>query len=157
MSKIFQLHLLLGISAILALCAVIASNGPSFLPEQNRSLVATTLSTVGDPNLGWKSFDEEQISKHVNAGNTVIVDVSADWCITCKVNENGLKSGELIGMKADWTSPNEKIANYLISFNRYGIPFTVIYGPRARTGIVLPELLSVDAIKDAIEAASFDK
>ena len=164
MSKIFQLRLLLGISAILALCAVIASNGPSFLPEQNRSLVATTLSTVGDSNLGWKSFDEEQISKHVNAGNTVIVDVSADWCITCKVNEklfistglieDGLKSGELIGMKADWTSPNEKIANYLISFNRYGIPFTVIYGPRARTGIVLPELLSVDAIKDAIEAAS---
>ena len=71
--------------------------------------------------------------------------------------EDALKSGELIGMKADWTSPNEKIANYLISFNRYGIPFTVIYGPRARTGIVLPELLSVDAIKDAIEAASFDK
>ena len=114
-----------------------------------------------------ESFDEEQISKHVNAGKTVIVDVSADWCITCKVNEklfistglieDALKSGELIGMKADWTSPNEKIANYLISFNRYGIPFTVIYGPRARTGIVLPELLSVDAIKDAIEAASFDK
>ena len=50
-----------------------------------------------------------------------------------------------------------KNSNYLISFNRYGIPFTVIYGPRARTGIVLPELLSVDAIKDAIEAASFGK
>ena len=167
MSKIFQLHLLLGISAILALCAVIASNGPSFLPGQNRSLVATNLSTVGDSNLGWKSFDEEQISKHVDAGKTVIVDVSADWCITCKVNEklfistglieDALKTGKLIGMKADWTSPNERIANYLISFNRYGIPFTVIYGPRARMGIVLPELLSVDAIKDAIEAASFDK
>ena len=68
MSKIFQLRLLLGISAILALCAVIASNGPSFLPEQNRSSVATTLYTTGGSNLDWKSFDEGQISKHVNAG-----------------------------------------------------------------------------------------
>ncbi len=167
MSKIFQHHLLLSISAILAFCAVIASNGSNFLPEQNRSLVADALSTTGDSNLSWKIFDEEQISKFVNAGNTVIVDISADWCITCKVNEqlfisNGLiadalKSGEIIGMKADWTSPNEKIANYLISFNRYGIPFTVIYGPRARSGIVLPELLSAPAIKDAIDAASSNK
>ena len=56
-------------------------------------------------------------------------------------------------MKADWTKPDNKIANYLFSFNRYGIPFTVIYGPRARTGIVLPELLDEDTVRDAIEAA----
>tara|TARA_Y100001968_G_scaffold30279_1_gene23415 strand:+ start:281 stop:742 length:462 start_codon:yes stop_codon:yes gene_type:complete len=152
---------------ILAFGAVITSNAASFLPEQKRSLVAKDLSTKKDANLNWKVFHEEQISKYVNAGNTVIVDISADWCITCKVNEelfisNGLiadalKSGELIGMKADWTSPNDKIANYLMSFNRYGIPFTVIYGPKAETGIVLPELLSEDAIKNAIKAASYDK
>ena len=68
---------------------------------------------------------------------------------------DSLKSGTLIGMKADWTKPDNKIANYLFSFNRYGIPFTVIYGPRARTGIVLPELLDEDTIRDAIEAASY--
>ena len=167
MSRILRSYLLLSISVILAFGAVITSNAASFLPEQKRSLVAEDLSTKKDANLNWKVFHEEQISKYVNAGNTVIVDISADWCITCKVNEelfisNGLiadalKSGELIGMKADWTSPNDKIANYLMSFNRYGIPFTVIYGPKAETGIVLPELLSEDAIKNAIKAASYDK
>ena len=33
-------------------------------------------------------------------------------------------------MQADWTRPDPKIANYLASFGRYGIPFNVVYGPR---------------------------
>jgi suppressor for copper-sensitivity B len=45
-------------------------------------------------------------------------------------------------MQADWTRPNPKIAAYLKSFGRFGIPFNVIYGPGAPNGETLPELLT---------------
>ena len=164
-SKIFKPHLFICLAAILGLCAIVLSSGLEFLPQQKREFSAEAKTAIGNSNPNWVVFDEQKISKYVNEGRTVLVDVSAEWCITCKVNEklfisNGLisdsmKSGTLIGMKADWTKPDNKIANYLFSFNRYGIPFTVIYGPRARTGIVLPELLDEDTIRDAIEAASY--
>ncbi|MED5226313.1 MAG: protein-disulfide reductase DsbD domain-containing protein [Pseudomonadota bacterium] len=164
-SKIFKPHLFICLAAILGLCAIVLSSGLEFLPQQKREFLAEAKTAIGNSNPSWVVFDEQKISKYVNEGHTVLVDVSAEWCITCKVNEklfisNGLisdslKSGTLIGMKADWTKPDNKIANYLFSFNRYGIPFTVIYGPRARTGIVLPELLDEDTIRDAIEAASY--
>jgi len=93
----------------------------------------------------------------------VFIDVTADWCITCQVNkkfvfgdaEVNLKlSGEnLVAMKADWTKPSDVIANYLSSFNRYGIPFNAVYGPNAPEGIVLPEVMTPDMVLEAIEKA----
>ena len=83
---------------------------------------------------------------------TVLVDVTADWCVTCQLNKRfvlnanrvveALKTGSIIGMRADWTMPNDDIAEYLGSFERFGIPFNVVYGPQKPDGIVLPELLT---------------
>ena len=50
-------------------------------------------------------------------------------------------------MRADWTRPNQEIANYLASFGRFGIPFNAIYGPDAPDGIALPELLTQDIVQ----------
>ena len=44
-------------------------------------------------------------------------------------------------------------ADYLASFERYGIPFNAVYGPGAPGGIALPELLSAEAVLDAIARA----
>ena len=84
-------------------------------------------------------------------GKTVFVDVTADWCITCKVNRAlvldtdeirvWLKQKNIVQMRADWTSPNPIIAAFLQGFMRYGIPFNVAFGPKAVDGIILPELL----------------
>ena len=98
------------------------------------------------------------------AGNkTVLVDVTADWCLTCKVNkslvlETGaisglIMAGDVVAMRADWTAPDPKIADYLASFGRYGIPFNAVYGPGAPGGIALPELLSLEAVQSAIRQA----
>ena len=81
-------------------------------------------------------------------GKTVLVDVTADWCINCQVNKalvldrgwvaEQLAAGKIIGLKADWTRPDPAIARYLASFGRYGIPFNAVYGPRAQQGLPLP-------------------
>jgi len=110
----------------------------------------------------WVPFDRQAIPRLVAAGNVVFVDVTAEWCITCQVNKKRVletsdvaavfNSPKVIMMRADWTKPSKKIANYLASFNRFGIPFNVIYGPDSPSGIVLPELLSKGAV-----FAGFDK
>ena len=64
-----------------------------------------------------------------------------------------LREPGVIAMQADWTRPNEAISRYLESFGRYGIPFNAVYGPGAPEGIVLPELLSSDAVLEALEQA----
>ena len=56
-------------------------------------------------------------------------------------------------MRADWTRPDPAISAYLASFDRYGIPFNAVYGPRAPGGIALPELLRADAVISALDRA----
>lgn len=111
----------------------------------------------------WLTFDRAAIRREVAAGNTVLVDVTADWCLTCQVNKslvlNRGRIAELLGaktviaMKADWTKPDPAIAAYLKSFGRFGIPFNVVYGPGAPNGVALPEILTESRVLAAIEQA----
>jgi len=111
----------------------------------------------------WIKFDLAKIDEEVARGQVVFVDVTAQWCITCQVNKNlvlyrgdafkALSDESVRAMKADWTNPNEVIADYLAGFGRYAIPFNAVYGPGAPDGIVLPELLDEETVLDAIEKA----
>ena len=111
----------------------------------------------------WQGFDAALIPSLVTTGKVVLVDVTADWCLTCKVNEALVldtpdvaaltRDGDLVAMRADWTRRDDAIGAYLMTFGRYGIPFNAVYGPGAPTGIALPELLTKDALMNAIERA----
>ena len=112
---------------------------------------------------GWEPFARDEIAAHVAAGRTVFVDVTADWCLTCKANKvavldrepvAGLLAAEdTVPMRADWTRPDPEIADYLAAHGRAGIPLNVVYGPGAPGGIALPELLATRQVVDAIAAA----
>ena len=60
----------------------------------------------------------------------------------------------VVAMQADWTLPDDTIADYLASFGRYGIPFNAVYGPGYPEGFALPELLSHDAVSGALDQAA---
>ena len=112
----------------------------------------------------WKPFDQAALAAEVAAGHVVFVDVTADWCLTCQVNKQAvvyrgevakrLSAPGVTAMQADWTRPNDDIANYLASFGRYGIPFDAVYGPGAPDGVPLPELLSDEAVLQALDQAA---
>jgi suppressor for copper-sensitivity B len=112
----------------------------------------------------WRAFDPAAIGGLVRDGHVVLVDVTADWCLTCKVNErlvldsapvrDALAQPSLIAMRADWTRPNPAIAAYLGRFGRYGIPFNAVYGPAAPGGLPLPELLTVGTVTEALAQAA---
>ncbi len=103
------------------------------------------------------------IKSDLKAGKLVLVDVTADWCLTCKVNEffvldtekvkNLMKVNGVNLIKIDWTSRDPEVYEYLKSFNRNGIPFYVIYGPHLPYGQPLPQILTFSIIDEAIKKA----
>lgn len=115
-----------------------------------------------DGPIAWQAFDEKRLRSLIAQGKTVFVDVTADWCITCKANKrlvidqppvvDRLGNG-ITAMRADWTTPDPKITSFLARYGRYGIPMNVVFGPGRPQGIVLPELLTTDGVIDAINAA----
>ena len=114
--------------------------------------------------IAWQPFDESRITALVRDDKKVVfVDVTAAWCVTCQANKRlvvdrapvaeKLQSPDVVAMLADWTKPDDKIARYLGAHGRYGIPFNIVYGPAAPGGIVLPELLTSDAVLAALRQA----
>jgi suppressor for copper-sensitivity B len=111
----------------------------------------------------WQNFDEARIAQLVTQGKVVLVDVTADWCLTCQVNkklvldnpnmEKVLADPQLVLMKADWTKPDTAIAAYLKKYGRFGIPFNIAYGPAAPQGTPLPEILSREAVLEGLKKA----
>ena len=109
----------------------------------------------------WVAFDPAAIDDAVAAGRTVLVDVTATWCLTCKLNElstfdrkavrDRLVDDRTLRMRADWSRPDARIATYLRSFGRFGIPFDVVYGPGQPQGLPLPELLTPGLLVSALD------
>jgi suppressor for copper-sensitivity B len=150
----------LAASALATLLAMAAIGLPAGFSGSG-SLRPAALS--GD-SLAWQPLDREAIAGLVAQGRVVFVDVTADWCITCQVNKKlvlddsdvraRLDGAGVVRMRGDWTLPSDEISGYLQSFGRYGIPFNAVYGPGAPRGLALPELLSEEAVLDAMARAA---
>ncbi len=119
---------------------------------------------IDEDTAGWSSFDKAILASHITENKTILVDVTADWCITCKANKTLVldtkaaralfDAYDVILLRADWTRPDEAIADYLAANGRFGIPFNIVYGPAANAGIALPEILTINTLKKAFEAAN---
>ena len=118
---------------------------------------------VAQYNSIWQNFVEDEIKGYISQGKVVVIDVTADWCVTCKINkirvlENSeiikeLQKDDIMAMQADITRPNSKVMEYLAKNNRYAIPFNAIYGPNAKNGILTSELLTKKELLLAIQKA----
>ena len=108
-------------------------------------------------NLIWVEFDETKIDKYLDQNKIVFVDITADWCITCKVNDilvldskkvkNLFNSENVVLMRGDWTHEDKNISSFISNWQRFGIPLNVVYGPSVEKGILFPEILTKNLIE----------
>ncbi len=121
---------------------------------------------VGETN--WKPFSIEALDEAIHANNTVFLDFTADWCLTCKLNEKAVlstkeveskfKELKVLTMKADWTRQDPAITKLLSKFNRSGVPLYVIFpAGKASDPIVLPEVITQSLVLEALDKAGASK
>ena len=112
--------------------------------------------------IAWVPFDRAQAQTLVARGTPVFVDVTADWCFTCKVNERwvletpevaaAFREHGVVPMKADWTNKDREIGDFLAAHGRYGIPFYLLYRP-GRGPHLFGELITRDELIAEVRAA----
>ncbi len=112
----------------------------------------------------WQPFDLQTLNSSLAAGKTVFVDFTADWCLTCKANEQAvintqpvidkLRALNVVTIKADWTKQDESISRLLSKFGRSGVPLYVIFpGTRPTEPIVLPEIITRGLVLKKLDEA----
>ena len=107
-------------------------------------------------------FEPALISAAVANGQPVFVNVTADWCISCKVNERvALKNRQVqeffeqedvLYLVADWTRADPAITNFLESFGRSGVPLYLVYLPGQAEPLVLPQILTPSSVVEAFRS-----
>lgn len=131
------------------------------------SVTAKHWSTPLPEDLAWRPLSDEIITNSVAQGKTVFVNVTADWCVTCKANKIGvilqdpvysaLNHSKVVPVQGDWTHPDGAVTDYLRANGRFGVPFNIVYGPSAPQGIALPVILTSDMVMSALEQASGER
>jgi thiol:disulfide interchange protein len=112
---------------------------------------------------GTESFSAARLSALRAAGQPVLINMTADWCLTCKVNERialnsdafraALERHGVVYMKGDWTHYDAEITAYLAQFGRNGVPLYVLY-PRHGEPELLPQVLTPDGVAEALARAA---
>ncbi|RAI03112.1 thiol:disulfide interchange protein [Acuticoccus sediminis] len=106
-------------------------------------------------------FSPERLAALRAEGKPVFVNVTAAWCITCKVNEKVVLSGaafrgelarnDVTYLKADWTRRDPEVTRFIEEFGRAGVPLYVHF-PADGEPQVLPQILTLSTLRTAFES-----
>jgi thiol:disulfide interchange protein len=136
-----------------ALAAAAVVGGSSF------ALLAPSRS-----ELPWQPYSPAALAEARAQGKTVLVDFTANWCLTCKLNlktainraqvRSVIEKNGVVPLLADWTDKNDAIKSALAELNSISIPLMAIYpaDPNAEV-LVLRDLLTQGDVLDALEQA----
>ena len=116
--------------------------------------------------LEYQRFTPELVQGYIQAQTPVFVYFTADWCISCKVNERVALASDAVGetmtargiqvVQGDWTAQDPVITEWLVRYDRPGVPLYLYFPPGSslETAIVLPQILLPETVIDAIDDAA---
>jgi DsbC/DsbD-like thiol-disulfide interchange protein/cytochrome c biogenesis protein CcdA len=135
--------LLLGTAALAAFAVVLL---PRFVEESQGA---------GESMLQAVDFSETALAEARASGQPVFLWFTADWCLTCKVNESvaierertraAFEQAGVVAMRGDWTRRDPEITRFLTAHGAAGVPLYVWYPPGGQ-GEVLPQVLTPDSL-----------
>ena len=114
--------------------------------------------------LNWQPLSQTALNEALEAKKSVLVDITADWCLNCRVNEvlvlhrpevvAALNRDDIVLLQGNWSKPSAEIEQFLSRYGASGIPFNAIFGPSTPQGHVLPSLLSKDELLSVLVKAN---
>jgi thiol:disulfide interchange protein DsbD len=144
-----------GLGLLVVALALLVAWGASRLPS------GATPSTHAP---GTQAYTADTLTQLRGEGRPVLVNMTADWCITCKVNEKAVLGTtafqELLArtntayVVGDWTNEDPAITDFLQEYGSPGVPLYVLYPAGAKHGHKLPQLLSADLLDRELTAAA---
>jgi len=139
--------------AVLTLISALAL--PLLAPREGESSKAAESGALHEP------WTPARFAALRDEGRPMLVNMTADWCITCLANErvalsstefaDALQARGVVYLKGDWTRQDADITAFLESFGRSGVPLYVLYPARGEP-IVLPQLLTPALVREALGA-----
>lgn len=152
----------------LAGVAVMVFGGWSFLDlayaEDDCDDGATVTAGLSfDEHIPWQRFSSARVDEL--EGRVIFADFTADWCVSCKVNEqtiletqtvrNSMSEHGVVPLVADWTRRDEEISEWLKRYDRAGVPMYLVIPPTGiKDVIVLPEVITPGMVTEAIQKAA---
>lgn len=117
---------------------------------------AEAMPTAGGGLLASEPFTESRLAALTAEGRPVFVYFTADWCLTCKVNEKAaieradvakaFKAHNVAVLVGDWTNGDPAIGRFIERHGRSGVPLYLYYAPGGREPEILPQVLTVDRL-----------
>ncbi|HXI73284.1 MAG TPA: protein-disulfide reductase DsbD domain-containing protein [Verrucomicrobiae bacterium] len=127
---------------------------------------AATGSLKESPDgIDWQPWSPAAVAQARSEGRPVLVDFTADWCLTCQVNKKTsieipsvrakLKDLNAVALIGDYTRTPDAITTELNRYARAGVPLVLVYSKDAAAPpIVLPEVLTPGIVLDALDRAN---
>jgi thiol:disulfide interchange protein len=124
----------------------------------------STEKSVGAHQLPWQPYSPAALDKAIAEEKTVLVDFTAQWCLTCKYNlwtaintkevKDWVEKNGVVTLLADWTDENEEIKRALHQLNANSIPLLAIYpAGRPQEVIVLRDVITKSQLLEALKQA----
>ncbi|MEO5773532.1 MAG: protein-disulfide reductase DsbD domain-containing protein [Sphingomicrobium sp.] len=115
------------------------------------AVLALPRATSSQAQSGDERWSEARAAQYRQQGHPLFVYFTADWCLTCKVNEAGAidraevrsafrKAGVKV-LVGDWTNGDPAITRFIESRGRAGVPLYLWYAP-GKSPEELPQILT---------------
>jgi thiol:disulfide interchange protein DsbD len=150
----------LSLAAAVALVVV----GVRAAPAASTPAATASAEASAGPGLASEPWSPEKVKALQAQGKVVMVDFTADWCVTCKVNEgtalkgqrlvDAFKASDAVLLRADWTKRDATIAAALAEHGRAGVPLYLVYPKGSGEPVILPQLLTEGLVIEAVEKAA---
>ncbi|MBX2854764.1 MAG: thioredoxin family protein [Rhodobacteraceae bacterium] len=141
------------VAAVLALIGALFALEPALDADDSGAGIARAAEEGVEP------YNAARLAALRAEGRPVFLNMTADWCISCKVNEKVVLHGEsfdslltetdAVYMRGDWTRRDPAISAVLQEFGRVGVPLYVVYPPEGAPKL-LPQILTNGIIREAM-------